>query len=142
MPSRFWRFFYLHPGSPLPVANRLLISFLCAKARPLQSPSHLPQNSPYMPGMIVHHGQRFDQRRDSWQCPQIGCIALRFCPLKELCTDLLNLICAQPPSTACSRGALDRCAVPVKPIAIPTTDALTAYPQGCGNSSLPFSIAE
>ena len=127
MPSRFWRFFYLDPGSPLPVANCLLISFLRPEARPLQTPSHLPQNSPHMPGMIVHHGQRFDQFRYPWQCPQIGCIALCSCPLKELCTDLLNLIFGQPPSAACSRGALDRRGVPVEPIVIPTTDALAAY---------------
>ena len=142
MPSRFWRFFYLDPGSPLPVANRLLISFLRPQARPLQTPSHLPQNSPHMPGMIVHRSHRFDQLRYPWQCPQIGCIALCSCPLEELCTDLLNLIFAQPPSATCSRSALDRRGVPVEPIAIPPTDALTAYSEGCGNSSLPFSFAE
>lgn len=142
MPSRFWRFFYLGPGSPLPVANCLLISFLRPEARPLQGPSHLPQNSPHMPGMIMHLGHRFDQLRYPWQCPQIGRIALRFCPLKELCTDLLNLFFGQPPSAACPRGPLDRRGVSVEPIVIPTTDALTAYSQGYGNSSLPFSFAE
>ena len=37
---------------------------------------------------------------------------------------------------------LDRRGVSVEPIVIPTTDALTAYSQGCGNGSLPFSFAE
>ena len=142
MPSRFWRFFYLGPGSPFPVANRLLISFLRPEARALQGPSHLAQNSPHMPGMIVHLGHRFDQLCYSWQCPQVGRITLRLCPLEELCTDLLNLLFGQPPSAACPRGALDCRSVSVEPIVIPTTDALTAYSQGCGNGSLPFSFAE
>ena len=142
MPSRFWRFFYLGPGSPLPVANCLLISFLRLEARPLQGPPHLTQNSPHVPGMIVHLGHRFDQLRNSWKCPQVGGITLRFCPLKKLCTDLLNLLFGQPPSAARPRSALERRGVSVEPIVIPTTDALTAYSQGCGNGGLPFSFAE
>jgi len=142
MPCRFWRFFYLDPGSPLPLLNLRLVSLLGPETWALQSPSHLPQHSPHMPGVIVHRGHRLDQLRHPWQCPQVRRVALSSCPLKEFRTDLLNLILVQPPPAACSGGALNRCAISIEPIVVPTTNALTAYAERCGNSSLAFSFTE
>ena len=70
---------------------------------------------------------RLDQFRYSWQRPQIGCIAVRACSLKELRTNLLNLLFAQPPWAARLPGALDRLCVTVEPIVIPTANALTTH---------------
>jgi hypothetical protein len=142
MPARFWRFFYLDPDSPLPLANCLFITLLGLQGRPLKAPSHLAQNSPHMSGMVVHLGHCLDELRHPWQRPQIGCVALCPCPLKQVRPDLLYLLMGQPPSSAGLRSPLDGGGVPTEPVVVPTADALTAYSQGHSNSSLWLSFAE
>jgi len=74
----FGLFFKLRPAALLPPAYRFLISLQSTTRRSLAAPSQIPENAPYVSGMVLDATLTFDQLSHPASRPKASIVSKRF----------------------------------------------------------------